>query len=119
LAAAHGRPGERYLVSGSSVTSEDAIGLIRGITGSPRRVIWVPRILVRAATPIAGAVARVGSGDPPLCPGMLRTLLHGHRYDGSRATRELGLTYTPLEETFRRSLAWYEAHGMLPSSDPA
>ncbi|HSL11653.1 MAG TPA: NAD-dependent epimerase/dehydratase family protein [Actinomycetota bacterium] len=119
LAAIRGATGERYLVSGSSVTSEEAVALLRGMTGAPRRVLWVPRSLVRAATPVAGAIARIASGDPPLCAEMLRTLLHGHRYDGSRATRELGLSYTPLEETFRRALEWYEARGMLGRNHPA
>jgi dihydroflavonol-4-reductase len=41
----------------------------------------------------------------------MRTLLHGHIYDGSKATRELGLRYTPLEETIRRTVAWYRAQG--------
>ena len=44
---------------------------------------------------------------------MVRTLLHGHAYDGSRATRELGLVYTPIEETIRRTLAWYEERGLI------
>jgi dihydroflavonol-4-reductase len=44
---------------------------------------------------------------------MMRTLLHGHAYDGSRATRELGLRYTPIEETLRRTLEWYQEHGFI------
>ena len=40
-------------------------------------------------------------------------LLHGHRYDGSLAERELGLTYTPVEETVRRTLAWYAERGLI------
>ena len=44
---------------------------------------------------------------------MARTLLHGHAYDGSRATRELGLEYTPVEETLRRTAAWAWGQGLL------
>jgi dihydroflavonol-4-reductase len=54
---------------------------------------------------------------------MVRTLLHGHRYDGSRASRELGLAYTPLRETFRRTIAWALDAGLvtrrLPGWDSA
>ena len=119
LAARAGRPGERYLISGSSVTTEEAVAILRELTGKPRRVLWIPRAAVRATTPIASAIARVGAGDPILCPGMIRTLLHGHRYDASRATGELGLAYTPLAETLRRALDWYAARGMLRASGPA
>jgi dihydroflavonol-4-reductase len=40
-------------------------------------------------------------------------MLHGHRYDGSRAARELGLTYTPVEETLRRTIDWAAAQGLM------
>jgi dihydroflavonol-4-reductase len=44
---------------------------------------------------------------------MVRTLLHGHRYDGSRAARELGLRYTPVAETFRRAIEWAVGEGLV------
>jgi dihydroflavonol-4-reductase len=44
---------------------------------------------------------------------MVRTLAHGHRYDGSRAQRELGLRYTPVAETFRRTIEWAEREGFV------
>ncbi len=112
-AAERGEPGERYLLSGATLSTEEAADLVRAQTGRPERVVWVPRALLRAATPIA---ALVPGDDRPVCPAMLRTLLHGHRYDGSRATRALGLTYTPLQETVLRTVSWYRQQGLLPSS---
>jgi dihydroflavonol-4-reductase len=54
---------------------------------------------------------------------MVRTLLHGHGYDGSRATRELGLVYTPLADTLARTVEWAVAEGLvkrpLPSWPPS
>jgi dihydroflavonol-4-reductase len=44
---------------------------------------------------------------------MVRTLAHGHRYDGSRAQRELGLRYTPVVETFRRTIEWAARQGLV------
>ena len=40
-------------------------------------------------------------------------MLHGHAYDGSRAERELGLVYTPIEETIRRTVEWYAEQGLV------
>ena len=54
--------------------------------------------------------------EMPMCPELARTLLHGHRYDGSRATRDLGLAYTPINDTIRRTVAWYRAEGLLPDT---
>jgi dihydroflavonol-4-reductase len=44
---------------------------------------------------------------------MVRVLRAGHVYDGSRATRELGLAYTPLETTISRTVDWFRGQGML------
>ncbi len=120
LAERRGTPGERYVLSGASIRIEDAVELLRARTGRPRRVLWIPRAVVRGATPLAALAARASrSADPSVCPALLRTLLHGHRYDGSRATRDLGLRYRPIEETLRRTIAWYEERGILPSGSPA
>jgi dihydroflavonol-4-reductase len=110
LAAERGRAGARYVVSGISLGMEEAVTRLRAVTGRPARVFWIPRAAVRGAAPLT-ALAR--GDDPPVCRAMLRTLLHGHRYDGSLATRELGLTYTPFEELLERTLAWYRAEGLV------
>jgi dihydroflavonol-4-reductase len=47
---------------------------------------------------------------------MVRTLLHGHRYDGSRATRELGLRYSEPRDTVRRTVDWARSVGLLRSA---
>ena len=60
---------------------------------------------------VAQAAGTVARRDAPLCREAVRTLLHGHRYDGSRAERELGLAYTPMELTVRRTLGWYAERG--------
>ena len=44
---------------------------------------------------------------------MINTMLHGHHYDGSRAVAELGLRYTPVEDTFRRTIEWARAEGLV------
>ena len=65
----------------------------------------------------AGALPRRRFGcvhkRPPLCRAMARTMLHGHRYDGSRAERELGLTYTPARDTLRRTVEWAIEKGLI------
>jgi hypothetical protein len=44
---------------------------------------------------------------------MVRTLLHGHRYDGSHAERALGLRYTDPRETLRKTVDWARAEGHI------
>jgi len=48
-----------------------------------------------------------------MCRARIRTILHGHRYDGSRATRDLGLSYAPAADTLRRTIEWAVAEGLV------
>jgi dihydroflavonol-4-reductase len=52
--------------------------------------------------------------SPAVCREMVRTLLHGHTYDGSKAERELGLRYTPVEVTLDRTIRWLRSEGLVP-----
>ncbi len=117
-AAERGRPGERYILSGGSVRVRQALRLLRGITGRPSRTWFVPGRAVLPAAALVEVAARALGRTPPVCREVVRAGLHGHRYDGSRATRELGLVYTPLEETLRRTVAWFAAQGLLRDGPP-
>jgi dihydroflavonol-4-reductase len=113
LGAEHGRAGERYVLSGSTITSGDALEMVSELSGVRRRVRLLPPPVARAAGTLVEGVFRVRGKAPPVCREMVRTLLHGHRYDGSRATRELGLEYTPVTETFRRTIEWAAREGLV------
>jgi len=63
-------------------------------------------------------VARIRRADPHICRELARTLTHGHAYDGSKAARELGLHYTPIEETLRRTIDWWAEQGLVPTLRP-
>jgi dihydroflavonol-4-reductase len=113
LAASRGVAGERYLLNSIALSLSDALALageVAGVQGKPR---MAPRQLA-----VAGAWAvehgfRLARRKPPLCREMVRTLLHGHIYDGSRAQRELGLRYTDPRETLRKTVDWARAEGLL------
>jgi dihydroflavonol-4-reductase len=76
-------------------------------------VHMVPAGLARATATLAEAVGRARGKPSSLCWARVRTILHRHRYDGSRASRELGLTYTPIAETFRRTIEWAVAERLV------
>lgn len=115
LAERHGVPGSRYIVSGASLEVRTAVSLLRRATGHPGRVWFAPRVLATVGGVIAGTGARLLRREGGrVCRETVRTLLHGHRFDASLSERELGLAYTPIEETIRRTLAWYADRGMAP-----
>jgi dihydroflavonol-4-reductase len=113
LAATRGRAGSRYVLNGASLRVGDLVAMMQEVAGVEVAPRMVPRWLARTAGfPAAWAANRLGRSTA-LCPEVVRTLLHGHRYDGSRAERELGLAYTAPQETVRRTVDWYRAEGLL------
>jgi len=113
LAAERGVPGERYLVSGATLTVREAVALLGRVAGVGRRVRFLPAWTASAAAALVGGAYRAAGRQAPVCREMARVLRHGAAYDGSRATRELGLAYTPLEEWLRTTAAWYRAEGLV------
>jgi dihydroflavonol-4-reductase len=113
LAAQRGVAGERYLLNGIQLPLTDAIALAGEVAGVKRRPRLVPRPAAVAGAYVVEHAYRLARRRPPVCREMVRTLLHGHRYDGSRAERELGLQYTSPRDTLRRTVDWARANGLL------
>lgn len=116
LAEAKGEAGRRYVLNAASLGSDDMLALMARVAPGVRPPRLAPAVLVRGGVAVTAAVARVRGKTPVVCGEAVRTLLHGHRYDGSRATRELGLQYRPPEETLRRTAEWLVGEGLAPAS---
>jgi dihydroflavonol-4-reductase len=113
LGAERGVPGERYVLNGVTMSSREALEVVGDLSGVRRRVRLLPARAASVAGGVIGAAYRLRGKHPPVCREMVRTLLHGHRYDGSRAERELGLRYTPVQETFARTIEWARSEGLV------
>ena len=107
LAGSRGTPGERYVLSGATLSVRDGLALVASLVGVDRPLRALPPSLAMAVATAAEAVGRVRRRNPRICRELARTLIHGHAYDGSKATRRLGLRYTPIEETLRRTVDWW------------
>ena len=113
LAEANGEPGERYILSGATFSVREALRALAAATGVEHRVRFLPAWTAVAAGAVIGPLWRLRGTTPPLCLESARAIAHGHRFDGSKATRHLGLTYTPFEEALRRTVEWYRQEGLL------
>jgi dihydroflavonol-4-reductase len=114
LAAELGVTGERYLLNSFTLRTREAVDLLQRIAGTSIRVRYLPGWLASAAGAAIEAACRLGGRQPPICREMVRTMRHGHSYDGSKATRDLGLQYSSAEETLRRVVEWFRDQGMVP-----
>ena len=107
----HGVPGERYVLSGFTITIRQAVALMGDLTGRDYRVRFIPTGMLALLSPFADLIGRSMS-SVPVCRETLRLMRFGARYDGSRATRELGLEYRRARETFARALESFRSAGL-------
>jgi dihydroflavonol-4-reductase len=111
LAAEHGVDRRRYVLNSFTLTAREAVAMISDVLGSPLEVRFAPTWLVRPAGPIADFLRWI-KVPIPFCGEMIATLAHGHRYDGSRASRELGLEYSEPGPFFERLVDWFRLEGL-------
>jgi dihydroflavonol-4-reductase len=113
LGAERGVPGQRYVLNGATLSSREALDIVAELSGVRHKVRFLPPPVAAVAGGLVEGAFRLRGRQPPVCREMVRTLVHGHRYDGSRAARELGLRYTPVVETFRRTIEWALGQGLV------
>ena len=114
LAAERGATGQRYILNGSSSSISKLVDLFNEVTGRGPGTEIPSRLGGDGSSDLPIELgARVTNRRPPVCREMVRVLRAGHTYDGSRATRELGLGYTPLETTISRTVDWFREQGLL------
>lgn len=118
LAGSHGTPGERYVLSGATLSVREGLALVARLVGVERPVRTLPASVAMAVATAVGALGRARRSRPRICRELARTLVHGHAYDGSKATRELGLRYTPIEETLHRTVDWWLEQQLVPAVEP-
>lgn len=113
LAARRGRAGRRYLLSGTVSTTREVVARLSRMAGRARRPWYVRPAVVAAIAPFVDGVLGLVGRQSPLCAESARVVLGGHRYDGSLARDELGLVYTPFEETLAKTFDWFDQVGLL------
>jgi dihydroflavonol-4-reductase len=118
LAASRGKPGERYVLSGATLTVREGLALLGALAGVQQPVRTLPPSLAMAVATGVEAIAWIRRDTPRICRELARTLTHGHAYDGSKAANELGLRYTSIEETLRRTIDWWVDQRLVRAFEP-
>lgn len=108
LAADKGRPGHRYILSGATISVSEAVQLINESAGTEIRPRWVSATIMKS---LGSPLSRIIPSSS-ICPDLVRSLLHGHRFDNTRSRVDLGLEYTPIAETFARTITWFRDQGL-------
>lgn len=101
-AAEHGRPGERYVLGGTSTTWPELMARVGRIAGVERPLVVLP--------PAVGPLARGAEAlRLPLAVSAEAFVLMGQNwcYSSRKAKRELGYRPRRLDTTLRETIDWY------------
>ena len=112
LAAQKGQVGERYILCERVIKMPDIANLICQLSGAKMPSI-VPTFLAGAGAWLFEMASRFTKRPPVISSETFRLIVHGFQVDGSKAVKELGIKYTPLEEGIRETILWYWKQGLL------
>ncbi|MCW5980698.1 MAG: NAD-dependent epimerase/dehydratase family protein [Bryobacteraceae bacterium] len=110
---AAGKPaGEEYILSERTATTAEWMGQACRLAGA-RVPPVAPAFAVRIVLGMEEAIANLRRRPPMLPRETIAHVTHGFQVDGSKAIRELGIAYTPMEESLRQAIVWYWQQGLL------
>lgn len=101
--------GEKYLVGKHQLSMREVTEMISDISGVPLPKISLPDSLVMVNATLLTWLASLTKKPPMWGMSMdqMRTIKEGFRFDGSKAERELGITYTPISDALEEAIASY------------
>ena len=97
--------GERYLLTGESMTLKEFYELQAKVCGYKQRVMEIPDILVLAAGKVGDLLLRIKISTQ-LCTRNVRQLLVCVYYDNSKARRQLAMPQTPIADAIKDFFEW-------------
>lgn len=107
LAAEHGRPGERYLVSDRMISNAEVVRIAAEAVGVPAPTKTIPLPVAYAMAALGTAKSRLRGSDERLNLNALRLMRAEAPVDCGKAARELGWKPRPVEESIREAAQWW------------
>ncbi len=103
--------GERYLLAGENLTFGEVNTLVSEISGVKLPWLTFPNAVTMMAAHVATAIANVIRKPPILDMSVdeISLMRQGLEADGSKAVRELGLTYTPIRTALAEAIESFRA----------
>ena len=113
LAAERGKPGERYIASGTNLSAGEFVELIQRESGQNKRMLRLPTPVARTIAVAMDKNARRTGEAPLLARDFFEYSLRPSFYRNDKARRELGATFRPIDETIRDAIAYFRARGLI------
>jgi dihydroflavonol-4-reductase len=101
--------GEKYLVGKYQLSLRELNEMISEISGVPLPQRRLPDSVVMVNAALLTWLADLTKKPHRLPADGMRTMKEGFQFDGSKAERELGITYTPIRVALEEAIASYQA----------
>jgi len=102
--------GERYILSGHWHSLTEVAQFTSEIVGKPAPRFTVPIWLAQLVQPIMATLAQVNGSQPIYTPPMLNAMKSNHNISHARATRDLGYSPRPFQQTIADTLNWFKEY---------
>jgi dihydroflavonol-4-reductase len=102
--------GEKYLVGKHQMSFGEMNQMVKEISGVPLPRLRLSDSLVMMNAALLTGLANLLKKEPPwgMSTGQMKVMRAGFRVDGSKAERELGLSYTPIRVAVEEAIASYQ-----------
>ncbi len=107
LAAEHGCNGERYIVSDRYMSVRELHEIAATAVGRPPPRIGIPMSVLRAGARVNDLAAKLSRRDLPFAYAGMRMAELMSPLDHGKATRELGWTPEPVEDSIRKAAVFF------------
>ncbi len=103
LAMKHGKPGERYILSGENLSYDEFFDIIKKITGKNHPLFHVPLQLMMLAGHLMNLREKITGQPPMITPKWIKKYSYNYALDCSKAQKELGYTYRNFEQGIKQT----------------
>ena len=113
LAAERGRPGQTYVATAHNLTNREFSEAIDRVLSRSRRRYELPAPLVRGLVKAMNALDRRRGRAPRMPLHMFEYSLRPAFFSNEKASRELGASFRPIEESIADAIADFRARGLV------
>lgn len=118
LAEEKGKVGESYCLTNQNVKMKEFLDLVMDVTGVRIKLRKIPiRVAIGMGYLLEYRSDNVTHQRPVISGKALRYAKQYLFYDNTKAKEELGLEFTPIEESIRRAVEWFKENGYITNRD--
>ena len=110
-------PHHAYLVVAETIDAQDWSDLFQRVTGLTSAGRIIPARMALAMAWVFETIAKLKGQPSAFNRNAVRHVVQRQRYDCTRTTADLGITYRPTETTVRDTICWYADNGWIKNEE--